>query len=171
MIDDEPEKRAVRPNKSAQKRELAELQRLAERMLELSDKELVRLGVDQALREALAQVRPMRASGARNRQLKHCLRFMDRDDLVDIERRLDNRQVARTNETRAFHALEDWRDRLVSNGDDALTALYEQFPGVDRQRVRQAVRDARRENETGKPAGAGRRLFRLLREMLPVKDD
>jgi ribosome-associated protein len=171
MIDDEPEKRAVRPNKSAQKRELAELQRLAERMLELSDKELVRLGVDQGLREALAQVRPMRASGARNRQLKHCLRFMDRDDLVDIERSLDKRQAATSKQTRAFHALEDLRDRLVSNGDDALTGLFEQHPGVDRQRVRQAVREARRESETGKPVGARRRLFRLLREVLPVHDE
>jgi ribosomal 50S subunit-associated protein YjgA (DUF615 family) len=44
--------------------------------------------------------------------------------------------------------------------------LFEHYEFVDRQRVRQLCRDAIREQQSGKPAGAARRLFRFLREAL-----
>lgn len=169
-MNEEIPKQGGRPNKSAQKRERAALQELAERMVELSDGELKRLDVDPDLRQALAQVRSMRPSGARNRQLKHCLRFMESDAMSEVEVFLDNRRSARVADNQAFHAVENWRDRLLAGGDEALSELFDQFPDLDRQRVRQACRDAIREAETGKPAGAKRRLFKLLREvMVPAK--
>ena len=153
-----------RPNKSAKKRELDALHALAEQMLTLSDKELVKLGVGEKLRDALAQVRPMRVSGARNRQLKHCVKFMDADELVPVSTYLNDRRSSQLADNQRFHQMEKWRDRLVQEGDEALGALLDEYPNVDRQRLRQLTRDAAREHENGKPAGAGRKLFRFLRE-------
>lgn len=56
-----PNDESDRPSKSAKKRELSELQHLAEQMTGLSDKELQRLGVDAQLRAAIDLVRPMKA--------------------------------------------------------------------------------------------------------------
>lgn len=155
-----------RPSKSARKRELDALYRLAEQMLSLSDHELIQLGVDAALRDALDQVRPMRASGARNRQLKHCVRFMDADGLQPVVTYLTDRQSQRLAANQALHEIEDWRDRLVAGGDAVLTELLDRHPHLDRQHLRRLCRDAGRERELGKPAGAGRKLFHYLRERL-----
>lgn len=166
MTEGNDDDRDGRPSKSARKREIEELQTLAGRMCALSDKELARLGVDARLRDALALVRPMQASGARNRQLKHCVKFMDPAALDDVRAYLDDRNSQRVAVNRGFHELERWRDRLVDGGDDALQALFDEHPALDRQRVRQLCRDAIREKETGKPAGAARKLFRHLRDAL-----
>jgi ribosome-associated protein len=157
---------SVRPSKSARKREFEALQALADQMTGLSDQELRRLGVAQPLREAIARVRSMRPSGARNRQLKHCVRYMDNGDLDGLRAYLVDRQSQRVAANQVFHAIEGWRDRLTDEGDAALAALFDAYPGLDRQRIRQLCRDAMRERVTGKPAGAGRRLFRHLNEAL-----
>ena len=56
--------------------------------------------------------------------------------------------------------------RLVSGGDEALAELLDLHPDLDRQHLRRLCRDAAREREQGKPAGAGRKLFRYLRERM-----
>lgn len=153
-----------RPNKSARKREIAALLDLAEQMLGLSDGELARLDVPTDLRKALDDVRPMRPSGARNRQLKHCVRLMDADELNQVVEFLSDRHSQRVIVNQALHEIESWRDRLIADGDRAVSALLDRHPDVDRQRLRQLSRDAIRERDAGKPAGAGRKLFRYLRD-------
>ncbi len=165
MSDERPD---PRPSKSARKRNLEALQKLAEQMTALSDAELQRLGVDEVLRSAIDLVRPMRPSGARNRQLRHCTKFMENATLADVQYYLADRQSRRLAVNRELHAIERWRDRLVNEGDKALQSLLENYAALDRQHLRQLCRDAGREKETGKPAGAGRKLFRYLREALPV---
>ena len=155
-----------RPSKSARKREVEALQTLADQMSGLSDKELVRLGVDEQLRNAVNEVRSMRPSGARNRQLKHCVKFMHSEALGEVRAYLEDRHSQRVTLNRAFHEVELWRDRLIEQGDAALEDLFSRYQDLDRQRTRQLCRDAIRERETAKPAGAGRRLFRYLRETL-----
>jgi ribosome-associated protein len=155
-----------RPSKSARKRELLELQALADRMAGLSDKRLRALAVDERLREALTQLRAMRPSGSRNRQLKHCVKFMDPEALQQVIAYLDDRHSQQVAGNQAFHRVEQWRDRLVSGGDAALDAFLQEYGEVDRQHIRRLCRDAGREHETGRPPGAARKLFRYLREVM-----
>ena len=157
---------AEKPSKSARKREISALQVLAGQMAALSDKELQRLGVDESLREAIDQARSMRPSGARNRQLKHCVRYMDPQALAEVHVYIDDQHSQRVDANRRFHEIEQWRDRLVEEGDAALEVLFSAHGDLDRQQVRQLCRDAARERDTGKPAGAGRKLYRYLRESL-----
>jgi len=164
------EKGAERPSKSARKREIEAMQALADQMATLSDHELHRLGVDESLREAIGLVRPMRPSGARNRQLKHCVKFMDMQALSEVRAYIDDQHSQRVEINRRFHEIERWRDRLIAEGDAGLEVLFDTYEGLDRQRTRQLCRDAMREKESGKPAGAGRRLYRYLREYLPGSD-
>jgi len=155
-----------KPSKSARKREVEALQLLAEQMSALSDQELRRLNIDRQLRDAIGQARSMRPSGARNRQLKHCVKFMDPEELAEVRAYLADRHSQQVAANREFHEIERWRDRLVDEGDEGLAMLFETYPSLDRQRVRQLCRDATREKETGKPPGAGRKLYRFLRESL-----
>lgn len=169
MTEDRPESDGgrERPSKSARKRELLALQELVERMAALSDRQLAQLSVDERLRDGIAQLRSMPPSGARNRQLKHCVKFIDPDELAEVTAFLDNQQSSRVAANREFHDLERWRERLVGEGDIALDDYLQENPEVDRQHLRRLCRDAARERDSGKPAGAGKKLFRYLREVKP----
>ena len=115
-------------------------------------------------------MRAIRPSGARKRQLKFCLKQLRDVDLAPAEAYLDDRRARQLAVNQAFHRLEQWRDRLIEEGDGVIGELRETWPRLDRQRLRQLARDARREREHGKPAGAGRRLFRYLRELMEQAD-
>jgi ribosome-associated protein len=165
----EREDQGGQPSKSARKRELLALQALAERMVELGDGQLRSLGVDERLLAALGQLRAMRPSGARNRQLKYCVKFMDRDALAQVQAYLEDRRSQQVASNQALHQVEQWRDRLLAEGDAALGTFLAENPTIDRQHLRRLCRDAARERDSGRPAGAARRLFRYLREAMATQ--
>lgn len=156
---------AERPNKTALKREMAARHELLERATGLADSELKRLGLNDEQIAQIAKVRAIRPSGARKRQLKYCVKQLANADLGAVETYLNDRHSQQLAINQAFHQLERWRDRLVEEGDRLLGEAMQQWPALDRQQFRQLVRDARREQEQGKPAGAKRKLFRHLREL------
>ena len=65
-----------------------------------------------------------------------------------------------------MHRVEEWRERLLEDGDDALAGFIALHPSADRQHVRQLVRNALAERKANKPPHASRELFRALRELL-----
>jgi ribosome-associated protein len=160
-----------RPNKSRQKREIVARMALVEMMTGLADQELARLGLERDLIDEIAKVRAIKPSGARQRQLKHCVKQLRAHDLSQVDLYLNDRRSQQLAHNQAFHRLEQWRERLIEEGDAAIGALLNEWPTVDRQRLRQLVRDARREREQGKPAGAARKLFRYLRGLADAESN
>lgn len=166
MTDDNEEvARAERPNKTQLKREIAERSDLIDRMTHLSDSELKRLGLDDETIDAVGAVRALPASGARNRQLKYCTKQLATTDMSAVKTYLDDRHSQQLAVNQKFHHLEQWRERLIEEGDGALGAALSVWPQIDRQQMRQLIRDAQRERSSGKPAGAAKKLFRHLREL------
>jgi len=165
MTTDDEQQRvyAERPNKTAQKRELAARGALIEQATGLSNTELQRLGIAEDAVLEIAKVRAIKPSGARSRQLKYCVKRLTDTDLSAVDTYLNDRRAQQLEVNQVFHRLEGWRDRLVEEGDGLLGDVADEWPHVDRQQLRQLVRDARREAEQGKPAGAKRKLFRYLR--------
>jgi ribosome-associated protein len=94
-------------------------------------------------------------------------------DTSDLERYLASLQQDASQVTQRHHRAEAWRDRFLagahddqhSNGDAALAEFLQLRPDADRQSLRQLIRNARREQASGKPPAAARNLFRMLREM------
>ena len=101
-----------------------------------------------------------------NRHIKYCVRLMDPQELDQVQAYLADRQSHQVASNRLLHAAERWRDRLVEEGDPGLDALLDEHPDLERHALRQLQRDAARERATGRPAGAGRKLFRALRDAL-----
>jgi len=91
-------------------------------------------------------------------------KLMRREDLDAIRAVFDEMDQETRRRDLAFHRLEQWRDRLIDEGDAAAKAFIAEFPAVDRQALRQLIRNARREREQGKPPTNARRLFRLIRD-------
>lgn len=162
MSDDTTEHR---PSKSERKREMHEMQSLAEGMSGLSNAELTKLGISNETIRVLAEIRQIRASGARNRQIKYAVKHLLNENLDEVTAYLDDRQSQHVAANRQFHELERWRDRLLQDGDDAFGAILDRWPTLDRQHLRQLIREAQKDHHENRHAGAGRKLFRYLREV------
>ena len=64
-----------------------------------------------------------------------------------------------------MHRAEAWRERLLEDGDAALSELLESHPDADRQQLRQLVRSALDERRKDKPPRAYRELYRAIRAL------
>ena len=67
---------------------------------------------------------------------------------------------------RRLHETEYWRDQLLSGNGQSLKEILALHPEADRQRLRQLVRAAQKENGQGRPPAAARRLYRYLHELI-----
>ena len=65
-----------------------------------------------------------------------------------------------------MHKLEQLREKLIAQGDEAINELVAQFHDLDRQKLRQLVRQANKERLENKPPAAFRELFQYLRDEL-----
>ena len=159
------------PSRSQQRREALEVLELGERLASLSDAQLARLPIPDTLLPHIVETRRITSHIARKRQLAYLAKQMRREDeetLHAIRDALDAQGETARREVAAIHRVEQWRERLLDGGDEALAQLLDQHPRADRQHLRQLVRNALQERRLNKPPHAYRELFRELRALLVV---
>jgi ribosome-associated protein len=155
-------------SRSAKRREALDVLKLAQTLAMLSDAQLAQVPLDDDLRAEVARTRAVTRQIARKRQtqfLAKQMRKLDESELEAIRATLDHDRDRARADAAALHRVESWRDRLIAEGDDALTELLRAFPRADSQQLRQLARQARAERDGGRPPHAQRELFRLLREL------
>ncbi len=163
---DEPEEIEL-VSKTEMKREMEALQQLGEAIVKLSKKhfETIPLDDDQ-LAEAIHTARRIKSREGLRRQMQYIGKLMRKlDDITPIEQAYQQLQDGRKEEARAFHELEQLRDRLIENGPNKLDEAFERFPEADRQHLRQLIMQANKEKKADKPPAAARKLFKYLREL------
>jgi ribosome-associated protein len=153
-----------RPSKSERKRRSDDLQSLGEALIDLPDSELNELPLPEQLRDAVLLARKITAHGGLYRQKQYIGKLMRKIDAEPIRAALEARREGERIEALRFRRLEQWRDRLLQEGESAIARLAAETPGVDVAAVRDLVARARAEQPTGDTTGASRALFRLLRE-------
>jgi ribosome-associated protein len=88
-------------------------------------------------------------------------------DPEPIRAALAARSERHARETERFRRIENWRERLVTEGEAALAELNRWHPEIDVREWQQRIGAARAERERGSGAGAAsRELFRALRALL-----
>ncbi len=161
------------PSRSQKRREALAVLELAERLVELPDRQLAALAMPDELRELVRDSRRITAQVARKRQLQFLAKAMRREDediLEAMRSALDKDRNQSRRETARLHQIEDWRERLLDEGDEALTELLQDHPAAPRQELRQLIRSARLEREKQRPPRAFRELFRTLRTLMGEGD-
>jgi ribosome-associated protein len=158
--------RLQRPSKTKRKEASQDLQSLGAALVEFSDDRLAGLGLDEPLLEALREYRRIRSHEARRRQMQLIGKLM-RSAAVDVARRaVDEVKLGRAQDALALHQAERWRAELIAD-DAAATRFASAHPGIDTQRLRALVRNARKdaalvpEKRSGR---AFRELFQFVRE-------
>jgi ribosome-associated protein len=138
---------------------------LGERLGEMSDTQLKKMGLNPELMEALLLLKRMEPGPAIKRQRLYIGRWLrtHEEELAEIKAKLEEIEQRAKQQNLHFQKLERWRDRLLSDGDEALNELMENFPQADRTLLRQQVRNALKEKELNKPPKAAREIFQYLR--------
>ena len=85
--------------------------------------------------------------------------------IIRVIDEIDNRHQASMGR---FHALERWRDRLIEGDSEVFGAFLAEYPGADRQRLRQLIQAVLRERQKEQPPAAYRKLFKYLREVAEI---
>ena len=160
------------PSKSARKREHEALQDLARRALEAPAGRIDRLALDETLGQAIRAGRRIPASSARARHIRYLGKLLaaDPDGVAVLDGALTEDRAAHAREVARLHQVEQWRDRLLAEGDAALSELVSRCPGIEVAQVRDVLRQARRDAGTPRHTATVRQLFRLVRSALEAAE-
>jgi ribosome-associated protein len=145
-------------SKSQIKREL--------QLAELNDEQLAKLPLGNKTLAAVLESRNIKQHIARKRHLKHIGKLLREEDEGAIRQGLEVLLGQDKAATARFHRMEQWRDRLIAEGDGVLAEFIDNYPTADRQQLRQLIRNAQKEAAANKPPKSARQLFRLIRELV-----
>jgi ribosome-associated protein len=157
------------PSRTQQRQGALEVRGLAEQLVALAPAQLAKLPIPEELLQHIHDTQKITSHIAHKRQLQFLAKQMRREDdqtLEAIRDALDEGGEAAKREAAALHRTEQWRERLLSEGDGALGELLDAYPHADRQHLRQLIRSAGEERLKNKPPHAFRELFRELRPLL-----
>lgn len=146
----------------AQRSSEESLRRLALRLADLKRHQRGRLGLPSDLDDALAALEAIQSAAARERQVRMVRQILRSSDAKAVEASLaasvtpDRYQRSAGPEPAVAGG---WLGRLLSEGDAALSELVRRHPLIERGRVRQLMRSARREST---PGPARKRLAKLV---------
>src|ERR1044071_8401756 len=153
-----------RPSKSERKRRSDDLQSLGEALIDLPDSELNALPLPDQLREAVLLARKITAHGGLYRQKQYIGKLMRKIDAEPIRAALEARRDRERRSALQFRRLEQWRDRMLAEGEPAIAAFAREVgPTVDTAMLATLVRRAQAEKAANHPPAAARALFQALR--------
>ncbi len=152
------------PSKSSIKREAERLKSIGEKLLAMNDSQLESFDLDDRLAHAIAEGKRIKSREGLRRHKQYIGKVLRDMDTEAIEARLSEIENAHTLNTRAFHELENLRDQLIKGDNKDIGATIERFPSIDTQKLRQLVRNAKKEQQTNAGTAHARKLFRFLRE-------
>lgn len=153
-------------SKSQVKREAHALQELGEAITKLDNALLEKIPLDEKIHDAVMAARKIKKGNALKRQLQYIGKLLRNVDVAPIQAAYDKIINPYREDTKLFHKLENWRDRLIAEGDKALGDLIAEAPQVDRQHLRQLIRQANKEKEKNKPPKSSREIFQYLKQLM-----
>lgn len=155
-----------KPSKTQLKREMLALQAMGESLVKLPERHLALIEMPDVLREAVTQARAMHKHGALNRQRQYIGKLMRGIDCESVRVGLAKLQKSKQEQAAIFKRSENWRDRMLNEGDIAIQEFVQAVQQAERQRLRQWVRDAQQEKQLGKTPRSARLLFRYVHKIL-----
>ena len=159
----EEEEEIIWVSKTEMKNDMTALQKLGEELVGLKSSQLSKIPMPEDLLLAIKDAQRFNME-ARRRQLQYIGKMMRTIDPEPIQAALDKLRNKHSQNTAVLHKLEQMRDRIVEQGDDAINDAMVLYPEMDRQRLRQLARQAKKEKEANKPPKASREIFQILKE-------
>ncbi len=151
-------------SKSQIKREAEALKVVGRQLVELNTKQLTKIPGSESLFHAISVAHKIQNKHeALRRQIQYIGKVLRSEDVDAITAALDKLNNKHQQLTHATQKLEVLRDELIELGDPKINELLAEFPQLERQKLRQLVRQANKEKKQEKPAKAAKELFAYLK--------
>ncbi len=157
------------PSKTELKKQAHALQQLGIELTRLPTEFRRRAPMEEDLREAIEHYLKIRSHEARRRQMQLIGKLLRGVDPAPLQAIVDTFAAGRALDAERLHEVERWRNEMIAD-DEAITRWMSDHPATDAQRLRNLVRNARREGagtdvERRQPKSY-RELFRMISQML-----
>ena len=152
-------------SKTEIKKEMHQLQDFGQKLIEMSKHQRSRLPLTDDLKDAMIVADKIRNKNeALRRHIRHIAKILVETDLAPIYQAIDVMANKHQQETAKFIRLENLRDELIEQGNDAIEPLLVEFEQMERQKLKQLVRHAAKEKKAEKLGKHYRNLFAYLKE-------
>ena len=152
-------------SRTKKKKEDHARQAIGERLVELSEGQLERMGLPDEILEEVLLASKTGSHGARRRQIKYIGSLLRNMDINFIEKALEVIDRGDYEQKAAFKKIENWRDRLKEGDMKLMEEILSEFPMAERQHLSQLARNAKKEFEEKKGTKASKMLFQYLKEV------
>jgi ribosome-associated protein len=154
-------------SKTQIKAQMVAMQKLGESLVHLGQSSLSKIPMDPELLDAVMLARKiLRKKEGYRRQLQLIGKIMRNIDIAPIEQALNNIKSAHKKLNDAFHGTEMLRDAMLKEGDSKIESAITDYPLLDRQKLRQYVRQANKQLAENKPPKSSRELFQYLKQII-----
>ncbi|MCP4320754.1 MAG: DUF615 domain-containing protein [Psychromonas sp.] len=151
-------------SKTQIKREADALKLIGRELVGLSKKQLAQVPGSELLFHAISVAHKIiDKNEALRRQIQYIGKVLRNEDCDAIRLAIDKLNNKHQQLTHATQRLEKLRDELIEQGDSKINELLELHPSLERQKLRQLVRQANKEKKSEKPAKAAKDLFIYLK--------
>ena len=153
------------PSKSQLKRNSHALQEMGKQLVEMPEGKLQKFDLPENLKDAISEARRSKSREAKRRHLQYIGKLMRISNTDVIQETLDMMDHQSQTYRQHFKQLEDWRDRIIQEGNGGIEAFIDAYPEGDRQQLRNLQRQANREIELKKAPTASRKIFSYIRSL------
>jgi ribosome-associated protein len=153
------------PSKSQLKRNSHALQEMGKQLVEMPEGKLQKFDLPENLKDAIYEARRLKSREAKRRHLQYIGKLMRISNTDVIQETLDMMDQQSQTYRQHFKQLEDWRDRIIQEGNGGIEAFIDAYPEGDRQQLRNLQRQANREIELKKAPTASRKIFSYIRSL------
>lgn len=155
------------PSKSQIKREHLAFQELGKRIISLPESQFNSLQLDEKLHHAIKEARSIKSNSALKRQRQFVGKIigqLEEDEQSKIIHSLTEFDNHANQAKKYFHALENYRDSIMSKGDEEINRILSIYPQLERNHLRQLFRNAKKEQDKKLSSKHYRLLFSYLKE-------
>ena len=154
-------------SKSQVKKELLALQDLGIELSKLSAEQQAQIPLDETLREAIEQAPKIKGNSSKKRHFQYIGKLIRKANIEAIEAAYHKVCEENHRAVRLHHIYENWRDQLIEGDKVQLESFINEYPNLDRQKLRQLVAGAQQERSRPEaPPKNARALFKFIRETL-----
>jgi len=152
-------------SKTEIKKEMHQLQDFAQSLVEMSKHQRSLISLTDDLKDAMIVADKIRNKHeALRRHIRHIAKILLETDLKPIHKAIEVMENKHQQSTAKFLRLEDLRDQLIEQGNDAVEDTLIEFDKMERQKLKQLVRHAAKEKKAEKLGKHYKNLFAYLKE-------
>jgi len=144
---------------------MLQLQDFANQLIKLSKHQRIKMPFNDTLKAELVLADKIHNKHeALRRHIRHMAKVLSETDLTDIRQALDVMANKHQQESIKFTKLEQLRDELLSQGNSRIEEVLSENNTMERQKLRQLIRQANKEKSAEKVGKYHRDFFAYLKE-------